>query len=134
MNIIDINLFLAQFWGWFLLAMGLLFLFKKPAALVNFFRAAEDRAFIASTGFLFFVIGLVTVLLHNVWVWDWAVVVTIFGWLSLTKGVLRIAFPSLSRRLAASFEKKHGLVRVLLLVMIVLGAWLLWASSKVAGL
>ena len=127
------TLFLAQFWGWLMLIAGLIFLFKKPAALVELFRLAENRAFTATSSFISLILGLMTILLYNVWVWDWTVIITIFGWLALVKGILRLAFPKAVHQVSASLENKTGLIRILLLVAIVLGVWLLWSASKLAA-
>ena len=44
-------------------------------------------------GFTAVVFGFLMVNYHNTWGKDWTVLVTILGWLALTKGVLIIAFP-----------------------------------------
>lgn len=128
----DTTLFLVQFWGWLMLIFGVVFLFKKPSSLMELFRLAEDKAFVAASGFLSVVVGLLTVLLHNVWASDWTVIITIAGWVSLVKGVIRIGFPRWVSQMAVKMENRSGLVRVSLVVMIVLGAWLLWAASQIA--
>jgi hypothetical protein len=33
------------------------------------------------------------VLVHNVWTADWRVIITVFGWLAVIGGVIRILFP-----------------------------------------
>lgn len=37
--------------------------------------------------------GLATVLVHNIWVADWRVIITILGWLAITGGIIRILAP-----------------------------------------
>lgn len=44
-------------------------------------------------GFTTVIIGFLIVNYHNIWGKDWTVLITIMGWLALTKGVLIIAFP-----------------------------------------
>jgi hypothetical protein len=41
-------------------------------------------------GFLDFVSGLAIVLIHNVWVADWWIIITLLGWLLLVRGMVRI--------------------------------------------
>ena len=43
----------------------------------------DDKAFVISTGYITLLLGLVTILLHNVWAYDWKVIVTILGWSTL---------------------------------------------------
>ena len=37
--------------------------------------------------------GLAIVLVHNVWVADWRVIITLLGWLLLVRGAVRILIP-----------------------------------------
>jgi len=83
----------------------------------------DDKAFVISTGYITFLMGLVTVILHNVWVWDWPLVITILGWSTLLKGIFKIGFPEMIHKQAQSFKKRQWLSAVFLLI---LGAWLLW--------
>jgi 4-amino-4-deoxy-L-arabinose transferase-like glycosyltransferase len=41
-------------------------------------------------------VGLALVLTHNVWTRDWRLIITIFGWLAVIGGVLRIVTPQLA--------------------------------------
>jgi hypothetical protein len=52
-------------------------------------------------GFTAVILGFLIVNYHNLWVKDWTVLVTILGWLALTKGVLIITFP----RFVQSYSK-----------------------------
>lgn len=38
-------------------------------------------------------LGLLIVITHNVWVTDWAVVVTIIGWLMVVEGIMNMVLP-----------------------------------------
>lgn len=124
----ETSLFLAQFWGWLLVISCAIYLFKREPLLEELHRLIEDRGFILLSGWLALLLGLITVILHNVWVADWRVVVTIFGWLSLTKGIVRLGFPEIFQRVAQIYKNKDWLIRALLIVCILLGVWLVWAS------
>jgi len=52
--------------------------------------------------------GLVILLGHNIWAWDWPVVVTIAGWGMTIKATLYLIFPALPNRMAG--EKGSGAV------------------------
>ena len=45
------------------------------------------------TGFFTLLVGMLLVANHNIWVKDWSVIVTIFGWAAVIKGILFMAFP-----------------------------------------
>lgn len=73
--------------------------------------------------------GLVILLGHNIWAWDWPVFVTIAGWSMTTKATLYLIFPSLPNRMidnANRWRKAYGLFRAVGGVMGVLGVVLAW--------
>jgi hypothetical protein len=48
---------------------------------------------IVISGYAAFVPGLAIVYFHNRWTGGWPVLVTVFGWLSLVVGLIRMTFP-----------------------------------------
>lgn len=124
----ETTIFLAQFWGWLLVILCLTFLLRRKVLVEELLRLIGDRGFTLVSGYLALIIGLATVILHNVWVADWRVVITIFGWLSLLKGIVRIGFPEITRKFAPTFRDKPFLTQVLLVVAVLLGGWLIWMS------
>lgn len=117
----EITIFFAQLWGAFFLVFGALFIITGQ--LGRTIEMTEDKAFVISTGYISFLMGLVTVILHNVWVWDWPVVITVLGWSTMVKGIMKIGFPDTIQKQAQRFRKKQWLSAVFLMI---LGAWLLW--------
>jgi len=119
----DISVFLARFLGGFFIIFGLLFIVAKTLGRV--IEMTEDKSFVISTGYISLLMGLATVVLHNVWVPDWRVVITILGWSTLIKGILKIGFPEFINAQAQKFKSQQTLEAILLLL---LGGWLFWAS------
>lgn len=117
----ELTLFFAKLWGAFFLVFGSLSIITGQ--LGRTIEMTDDKAFVISTGYTSFLMGLVTVILHNVWVWDWPVVITILGWSTLIKGISKIGFPEMIHEQAQRFQKKQWLSAAFL---IMLGAWLLW--------
>lgn len=118
---IDITTFFAKLWGAFFVVFGCLFFVTRQ--LGRTIEMTEDKAFVISTGYITFLMGLVTVLLHNIWVWDWPVIITILGWSTLMKGIAKIGWPEKIHQQAQRFKKGQGLSAAFLLA---LGSWLLW--------
>jgi len=88
-----ISLFLARL-------LGPIFIAIAVGVLVNgaVFRAiAEEslrsRALIYLTGLFAIAAGVAILLNHNVWVADWRVLITLFGWLAAIGGAQRIIWP-----------------------------------------
>ena len=119
----DISIFFAQLWGGFFIIFGLLFIITGQ--LGKTIEMTDDKAFVISTGYITLLMGLVTVILHNVWALDWRVAITILGWSTLIKGIMKIGFPEHIHKTAQRFKKKQIVSAVF---MILLGAWLFWMS------
>jgi hypothetical protein len=52
-----------------------------------------NRALIFLTGVLALLAGVAIVNVHNVWVPDWRVIITVLGWLLVLRGVMLLVFP-----------------------------------------
>lgn len=63
----------------------------------------ENAALTFMMGFSAVIIGSLVVRYHNIWAWNWTVLITIIGWTALLRGVLIIAFPEYFRRLSRPF-------------------------------
>lgn len=117
----DITSFFAQLWGSFFVIFG--FLFIITSQLGKTIEMTKDKAFVISTGYITLLMGLVTVILHNVWVADWRVVITILGWSTLIKGIMKIGFPETIHKQAQRFKKKQIVSAIFLILM---GGALFW--------
>lgn len=58
-----------------------------------FAEVFENSGFKLIGGIMALVAGMLLVTYHNVWEGGWPVVITVFGWLALVKGVMFIVFP-----------------------------------------
>ena len=121
--VMDISIFFARLWGSFFVVFGLLFIITKQ--LGKTIEMTDNKAFVISTGYISFLMGLVTVILHNVWALNWKVAITILGWSTLMKGIMKIGFPEVIHKQAQRFKKKQWISTIILML---LGGWLLWMS------
>ncbi|OGF23276.1 hypothetical protein A2Y83_00130 [Candidatus Falkowbacteria bacterium RBG_13_39_14] len=119
----DISIFFAQLWGSHFVIFGLLFIITGQ--LGRTIEMTDNKAFVISTGYITLIMGLVTVILHNVWVIDWRIAITILGWSTVIKGIQKIGFPEHIHKQAQRFKKGQMISAA---IMILLGAWLLWMS------
>jgi hypothetical protein len=90
------------------LAAALLINLHSISALVE--AVSHDPALVLLSGVLSFVAGLAIVRVHNHWAGDWAVLVTILGWLLLIGGLVRMLFPIWLAGMAASFGQRTGFI------------------------
>jgi hypothetical protein len=78
-------------------------------------------------GGLFAIIaGFLIVSFHNIWVKDWAVIITIIGWLALIKGILLIAVPKAMIVFSKRFLGLTKIVRIWGIVGLILGILCCW--------
>ena len=83
-----------------------------------------SRALIFLAALLTLVTGLAIVNVHNLWVPDWRLLVTVLGWLFIIRGVFGLVFPTLVQRLAEDvIAGKFGIIAGAA-VTLVLGAFL----------
>lgn len=109
------QMFIALFWGWLTVIVAGMF-FIRPQALHDVKRLiVENRSFGLTYGLLSLFLGLTSVLLHNVWELNWHVLITIFGWLALIKGVIVIAWPEISQN--TKYETRIKSTRIALVVV-----------------
>ena len=87
------SIFLAQLIGPLLLVMGLGMVVDAESYRTMAQQFLVSRALIYIAGLLAFVPGLAIVLVHNVWAFDWRVIITLLGWLSLIGGIFRLLLP-----------------------------------------
>ncbi len=88
----ETSLFLAQFWGWFMVTFFFL-LIIYPKRIKQLFEFARDDKFLILFSVIAIILGLLSVIAHNVWVADWRLIITLFGWFTLIKGITQFAFP-----------------------------------------
>ena len=85
--------FLAQFIGIFLIILSLYVFFKHEhfREVLEEVEKSSARQFNWATGFIFW--GLLLILVHQHWVWNWPVLITIIGWFLFILGLARLFFP-----------------------------------------
>lgn len=97
--------------------------YKKSLAFDE--EAVNNPLFTYVSGFVILILGVLLVVSHSVWVFDWRLVITIMGWLVLLKGIGRIFFPNAVRRM---IERKRDNRWFLLgeVVVFLVGLYLLY--------
>lgn len=79
------SMFLAQFWGLSFLILGVLFLMRREVVLGYMKSVVSEPGIILIAGYASLSIGIASILVHNVWSFDWRGIVTLMGWISLVK-------------------------------------------------
>ena len=82
----DVSLFLAKFWGWYLIIFFLILSFN-PKRIKQIITDLKDHKFLILTSFIAIIVGLLNILFHNIWEPTWKIIITLLGWFSLFLGL-----------------------------------------------
>lgn len=94
----EISVFLAKFLGLyiFLMSMPLLISPHMVRGRYESFLSSDD-AVMKLAGIVTVLLGSFLVILHNLWVWDWRLLITLTAWVVLIEGITIVYFPAHSR-------------------------------------
>ena len=84
----------------------------------------KDRALIYVTGVLALLGGLAIVNNHNIWIADWPVLITLFGWAMIIGGAVRMALPYAVRSIGGAMMENPAMIRISGAVWVLIGAFL----------
>jgi uncharacterized membrane protein len=112
----DASTLIARFLGPMMLVAGIALLANRRKMLEVFRDMVESPGLIFIAGVMALMVGVALVTFHNVWVADWRVFITVYGWLALLAGVVRMAFPDV----AIGMGKRMMENRIVLIVAAVL--------------
>ncbi len=118
------SLFIAKLIGPLIVVAGLTSLLNPQVMrdMAREFLASRALMFIA--GVMAMLAGLAVVNTHNLWVADWPVIITVFGWLSIVGGILRMGFPALTQSMGEKMMGSETALRVIGGVQVLLGGFL----------
>lgn len=125
------SIFIAKLLGPILVVIGL-------AGLINYERFKklalefiDSDALIFLSGIITLPTGLAIVNTHNVWAADWPLIITLFGWIAVLAGVVRIAFPGPLKPLGRSMIENRTYFLVTCAGWALLGAFLSYQAYVV---
>lgn len=115
----ELSVFLAKIIAVIYVVVGLGVLFNTTYYYKTTHSFMKDTGLMYVSGILALLVGVVFVLIHNNWTKDWTVIITLFGWLALVKGVLLLVFPKIIKVFHTWLKKKslfyfYGLMALIL--------------------
>lgn len=116
------SMFLAKFWGWYLIIFFLILSFN-PKRIKQIFNDLNDEKFLLTTSFVAILVGLINILFHNIWEANWKFIITGIGWVSLFIGLSLFTFPK--RTIAFLTFINIKLVQVIYMLLFFVGLFLL---------
>jgi len=118
----NISIFLARFWGWYLIIFFFI-LSLNPKRIQQIFEDLKDQKFVIITSFIAIIIGLLNILSHNIWEDDWSIIITLIGWISLLIGLALFIFPARTINWINYINVKF--FQILYMILFLLGIFLL---------
>lgn len=85
---------------------------------------ADNPLLVYLAGFMALTLGLIAIQLHNKWVWNWSLIITLLCWLTAIKGACLILFPGYLARLGAVYKKSSPLLALNAVILFALGVFL----------
>lgn len=119
----ELTSLLAQFWGLTFVIVGVILLVKKDDRRMIVKMTTDDTA-IFFTGFFALILGIAHILIYNVWSSDWTVILTLIGWLTLLKGLMRLAFPVTTKKIIKGIDTGSTLT-IWLVIFVIIGLYLI---------
>ena len=118
----DISVFLLKFWGWYCIIFFFILSFN-PKRVKQIVDNLKDARFLIILSLFAIIIGLLNVLAHNIWEPNIKLLVTLFGWLALIKGIILFTFPKQTISLLKQTNLKF--IQALYVLLFFLGLFLL---------
>ena len=123
----ELSVFLAKLFGVYLLVLSALWALRRKA----FAEVMEDflaqRALVFFSGLVALAAGIAIVVSHSVWEPGWRCAITLIGYVSVAKGIARIAFPDELGKVATAIVSGSG-KWVWIAIAMAVGAWLAWTG------
>lgn len=120
-----VTTFLAAVIGWYLVIICLFMLFRYDLIKSIAHDIMSQRGLFFIVAILTLILGLMMVVSHNIWVMGWPVVVTLFSWLVLISGIIRLFRPEIAMKMGQSFLNDPNRIKIASIVLLLLGLFLL---------
>ena len=115
------SVFIARLIGPVMLVIGLAVLTNQRAFREMAEEFLRSRALLFLSGLIIMPVGLAIVLTHNIWAADGRVMITLFGWLNLIGGAMRLCAPEYVMQTGRAMLKRPHFITIAAAFWIVAG-------------
>jgi hypothetical protein len=103
---------------------------KFPEGYIGVLRDMNNQSATIILGMFALLAGLAIVNLHNLWVSDWRVIITILGWLAIVRGALSLLFPNKMYGVGEAILANRSGTLIGAVIVILLGGILSWMGYR----
>ena len=122
-----ISMFYAQVIGLWLFLVALAMIVHHSRFKKTVTETLNNASVMTVSGLIALGLGLLLVTSHNIWVSEWPVVITIFGWVLIFQGVMRIFWPETFAKIMKDLLAGSGYT-VMSWVWLLVGLYLLYVG------
>ena len=119
-----LTIWIAKFLGPVTLVLSMPMIFSPQSLQETTKRFLADSPLVLVSGVLAMTAGLSIVNTHNVWVLDWPLIVTLFGWALVLGGASRILAPRVVEHVGGTMMNRPTMTRIVGAFWALLGAFL----------
>ena len=123
----ELSLFLAKLLGIYLLIIAVLWAVRGDEISNVVKELFTNRPLVFLSGLFALAIGIAIAISHSVWELNWRGLITLFGYMSIVKGMMRIGFPEIPQK-AAAFLIRGNARWLWIGLAVALGGYLTWAG------
>ena len=117
-------IWISRFLGPVILALSVRMIVAPAGLQETTRRFLADRPLVLISGVLAMTAGLSIVNTHNVWILEWPLIVTLFGWALLLGGALRVVAPNVVDAVGGAMMDRPKMTRIVGVFWALLGAFL----------
>jgi len=88
-----ISIFIARLLGPVFVLVGIGLIFKRETFRVILRQFLQSPVLLYLAGFFGLLAGLALVLTHNIWSFDWRLLITLIGWITFVRAIVTIFLP-----------------------------------------
>lgn len=129
----SLTIFLGQIFGLYLFITSLVMLIQHKFIKKVMAEIVKSASTLFLIGIMTLILGIICVIIHNIWVPGWEVIITIIAWLIFLKGLFLLFLPKTADCCIKSVLKKHKCdlykhLKWFNIVCLILGAYLIYMT------
>ena len=118
------EIWISKFLGPIIVALSIPMIFTPVRLQATTRQFLADSPLVLVSGVLAMAAGLAIINTHNIWVLNWPLIVTLFGWAMAIGGAARVAAPAVVNDVGTAMMNRPVLTRTMGVTWGILGAFL----------
>jgi len=126
----DVSKFLAKVMGIYFIIVSVAMLVNMQQFKIYISNLINDPSQMFVAGFFTLILGILVVVAHNIWQWNWKVIITIVGWIGILKGTSLIFYPQFLDKLTILFLQNQNTAYIAASIDLIFGILLCYFGFK----